>query len=88
MIRLYRAAPFVAGAVIGMSIVTPAYAAMPALPEQWQPFLLIGSLVLLGIALMLKALRTRRPRNSHAAAGAVDMRDAYRAESIDVPMPQ
>ncbi|MGH8849608.1 MAG: hypothetical protein ACREYD_01305 [Casimicrobiaceae bacterium] len=86
--RLQRAAQVAAGVVLGASIVTPAYAAMPALPEQWQPFLLIGSVVLLAVALMLKALGTRHPRVSDTAASVVDMRDAYRAETTDVPMHQ
>ncbi|HEY7944770.1 MAG: hypothetical protein ACHP7M_03880 [Burkholderiales bacterium] len=83
-----RAAPFAASVLIGASIATPAFAAMPNLPQQWQPYLLIGSVILLAVALMLKVLGAGRPRVSDAGAKPIDMRDSYRAETIDIPMHQ
>lgn len=85
--RLQQAAPFAAGVLIGASIVTPVFAATSDIPAEWQPFLLIGSVILLAIALMLKALGTRPPQRRDLDQG-VDMRDANRVEMIDVPLQQ
>jgi len=73
--RLQEAASFAAGALIGTSIVTPVFAATSDLPAEWQPFLLIGSVVLLAMALMLKALGTRPSRRGDTEESA-DLREA------------
>jgi hypothetical protein len=83
--RLQETASFAAGVLIGTSIVTPVFAATSDIPAQWQPYLLIGSVVLLAIALMLKALGTRPVRRSDLDENA-DLRDANRIEMIDVPL--
>jgi hypothetical protein len=85
--RLQQLAPFTAGILIGTSIVTPVFAATSDIPAEWQPLLLVGSVILLAIALALKALGTR-PARRVERDGAVDMRDANRAEVIDVPLQQ
>jgi hypothetical protein len=85
--RLQEAASFAAGVLIGASIVTPVFAATSDLPAEWQPFLLIGSVVLLAVALMLKALGTRPTRRGDLDGNA-DLRDANRVEMIDVPLHQ
>jgi len=85
--RLQQAAPFAAGVLIGASIVTPVFAATSDIPAEWQPFLLIGSVILLAIALMLKALGTRPPQRGDLDQ-SVDMRDSNRVEMIDVPLHQ
>lgn len=85
--RLQQAAPFAAGVLIGASIVTPVFAATSDIPAEWQPFLLIGSVILLAIALMLKALGTKSPRRVDLDQ-SVDMRDSNRVEMIDVPLHQ
>jgi cytochrome c biogenesis protein CcdA len=85
--RLQETASFAAGILIGASIVTPVFAATSDLPAQWQPFLLIGSVVLLAIALMLKVLGARPSRRGDLEEKA-DMRDANRVEMIDVPLHQ
>jgi cytochrome c biogenesis protein CcdA len=85
--RLQETASFAAGILIGASIVTPVFAATSDLPAQWQPFLLIGSVVLLAIALILKVLGTRPSRRGDLEEKA-DMRDANRVEMIDVPLHQ
>jgi cytochrome c biogenesis protein CcdA len=85
--RLQETASFVAGVLIGTSIVTPVFAAASDIPAEWQPFLLIGSVVLLAMALMLKALGTRPSRRSDLDESA-DLREANRVEMIDVPLHQ
>lgn len=85
--RLQQAAPFAAGVLIGASIVTPVFAATSDIPAEWQPFLLIGSVILLAIALMLKALGTR-PAPRGDVDQSVDMRASNRVEMIDVPLHQ
>jgi hypothetical protein len=73
--------------LIGASIVTPVFAATSDLPAEWQPFLLIGSVILLAIALMLKALGTRPTRRGDLDENA-DLREANRVEMVDVPLHQ
>ena len=85
--RLQEAASFAAGVLIGTSIVTPVFAATSDIPAEWQPYLLIGSVVLLAIALMLRALGTRPARHSDMDQYA-DLRDTNRGEMIDVPLQQ
>jgi len=85
--RVQDVASFAAGVLIGASIVTPVFAATSDLPAEWQPFLLIGSVVLLAIALMLKALGTRPARRVDADTRE-DMREVNRVEMIDVPLHQ
>ncbi|HEV7412030.1 MAG TPA: hypothetical protein VGP14_00085 [Casimicrobiaceae bacterium] len=85
--RLQETASFAAGVLIGASIVTPVFAATSDLPAEWQPFLLIGSVILLAIALMLKALGTRPTRRGDLDENA-DLREANRVEMVDVPLHQ
>lgn len=85
--RLQETASFTAGVLIGTSIVTPAFAATSDIPAEWQPYLLIGSVVLLAIALMLRALGTRPARRNDADENA-DLRESNRVEIIDVPLHQ
>ncbi len=85
--RLQQAAPFAAGVLIGASIVTPVFAAASDFPTEWQPFLLIGSVILLALALMLKVLGTRPTRRGDLQ-DATDLRDANRVEMVDVPLHQ
>jgi hypothetical protein len=57
--KLVRLLPFAAGVLIGLLVVTPAFAApfdVPLPPRDW---LLMGSLVLLAVALALKLMRSR-----------------------------
>jgi hypothetical protein len=85
--RVQDVASFAAGILIGASIVTPVFAATSDLPAEWQPFLLIGSVVLLAIALMLKALGTRPARRVDGDTRG-DLREVNHVEMIDVPMHQ
>lgn len=85
--RLQDIASFAAGVLIGTSIVTPVFAATSDIPAEWQPYLLIGSVVLLAMALALKALGTRPSRRGDMDESA-DLRQANRVEMIDVPLHQ
>jgi hypothetical protein len=85
--RLQETASFAAGVLIGTSIVTPVFAATSDIPAEWQPYLLIGSVVLLAVALMLRALGTRPAGRSDTDQRA-DLRDANRVEMVDVPLHQ
>ena len=86
--RVQRAGSFYTGVLIGAAAWTPAFAASPNLPEQWQPYLLIGSVVLLAVALTLKAIGKRAAGRRVGIAAPTDMRDANRVEMIDVPLHQ
>ncbi len=55
---LKRGGPFAAGVLIGLSVVTPAFAASLDV-ETLQPLVLLGSLILLLIGLILKAMSPR-----------------------------
>lgn len=57
--KLVEVGPFVAGVLMGLSLVTPVFAAtldVPLPPREW---LLMGSLVLLAVALALRLMRSR-----------------------------
>src|SRR5689334_21012865 len=71
--RWQEAASFAAGVLIGASIVTPVFAATSDIPAEWQPFILIGSIVLLVVALTLRALGTRPARHAplRSSLGAI-----------------
>lgn len=84
--RVQDVASFAAGVLIGASIVTPVFAAASDLPAEWQPFLLIGSVVLLALALVLKALGTRPAGRADDTSD--DLREINRVEMIDVPLHQ
>jgi len=85
--RLERTGPFAAGVLIGLSIVTPAFAATLDL-EALQPYLLLGSLIVLLFGLILKATATRRaPRRSDAAPVRYDLRTSKTAPTLDIAMP-
>ncbi len=55
---LKQAGPFAAGVLIGLSAVTPVFAATLDV-EAVQPFLLLGSLIVLLVGLILKAMSER-----------------------------
>ena len=55
---LKRAGPFAAGVLIGLSAVTPVFAATLDV-EAVQPYLMLGSLIVLLVGLILKAMSER-----------------------------
>lgn len=65
---------FVAGVLIGLSIVGPVFAATDEVTDQWSLWLLIGSAVLLLIGLVLKVLSASRSRNKPTTEPVRDMR--------------
>jgi hypothetical protein len=92
---LKRAAPFTAGVLIGLSVVTPVFAATLD-AERLQPLLLLGSLVVLLIGLTMKAMAmsrtsTRTGERSHKrtsqAVEAGDLRWQQTRSAIDVALP-
>jgi hypothetical protein len=93
---LRRAAPFAAGVLIGLSVVTPVFAATLG-AERLQPLMLLGSLVLLLIGLTLKAMAMSRTstrakmrsdnRNSQAIEVG-DLRWQQTGSAVDVALPR
>jgi hypothetical protein len=87
---LKRAAPFAAGVLIGLSVVTPVFAATLDV-ETLQPLLLLGSLIVLLIGLALKAMASARPstRSRASYADAQDAHDLRRrtGSTVDIALP-
>jgi len=63
--NLKRGGPFAAGVLIGLSVVTPVFAASLDV-ETLQPILLLGSLIVLLIGLILKAMSERPSKRANA----------------------
>ena len=88
---LKRTGPFAAGVLIGLSVVTPVFAATMDI-EALQPLVLLGSLIVLLIGLILKATVTARSsthveaRGSHAP-NPNDLRWRQTAPAADIPLP-
>jgi hypothetical protein len=87
---LKRVGPFAAGVLIGLSVVTPVFAATLDV-EAVQPFLLLGSLVVLLVGLILKALSERpstpaNAQDSHTLAPG-DLRWHQTDLATDIAMP-
>jgi hypothetical protein len=87
---LKRGGPFAAGVLIGLSVVTPVFAATLEV-ETLQPLVLLGSLVVLLIGLILKAMSERPSahadaQNSHTLnPGDLRWRQTDPAADIDLP---
>src|SRR2546427_519673 len=54
--RRWQARSFIAGVLIGLSIITPVFAAAGDADNQWRTLLALGSLVLLFLGLLLEAI--------------------------------
>jgi len=90
---LKRAGPFAAGVLIGLSVVTPAFAATLD-ADAVQPLILLGSLIVLLVGYVLKVVVTPRPsvRSSSKApasqaSNASDLRFRGNRPAMDVVMP-
>ena len=84
---LERTGPFAAGVLIGLSIVTPAFAATLD-AEALQPYLLLGSLIVLLFGLILKAMAHRSPDSSSDDAQVrYDLRTSKSGPTLDISMP-
>jgi predicted lipid-binding transport protein (Tim44 family) len=85
-----RVGSFAAGVLIGLSVVTPVFAASLGV-EALQPLLLLGSLIVLLIGLILKAM-TERPsaradaQDSHAPNPG-DLRWRQTDPAADIALP-
>ncbi len=87
---LKRAGPFAAGVLIGLSAVTPVFAATLDV-EAVQPFLLLGSLIVLLVGLILKAMSERpstpaNAQDSHTLDPG-DLRWRQNDLATDIAMP-
>ena len=86
-----RAAPFAAGVLIGLSVVTPVFGATLD-TEALQPLILLGSLVVLLVGLILKATASSRSTRGAEAteSSALNLRDlrwSPSAPAIDFALP-
>jgi hypothetical protein len=73
--RIAQTSPFVAGVLIGLSLVTPAFAAVVDVPLPPREWLLMGSLVLLAVALAFRLMRSRAGSDANPADDTVDQPD-------------
>jgi hypothetical protein len=87
---LKRGGPFAAGVLIGLSVVTPVFAASLDV-ETLQPLVLLGSLIVLLIGLILKAMSERPAKRTDAreshASNPHDLRWRQTNPEADVAMP-
>jgi hypothetical protein len=86
---LKRGGPFAAGVLIGLAVVTPAFAASLDV-ETLQPLVLLGSLILLLIGLILKAMSERPSKRTNADSHASDPNDLRWRQTdptADIAMP-
>ncbi len=87
---LKRARPFAAGVLIGLSAVTPVFAATLDV-EAVQPFLLLGSLIVLLVGLISKVMgeRPSTPANAEDShtVHAGDLRWRQNDVATDIAMP-
>jgi hypothetical protein len=87
---LKRAGPFAAGVLIGLSVVTPVFAATLDV-EALQPLVLLGSLIVLLVGLILKTM-TERPSKSADTRGShtpnpSDLRWRQTDPAADINLP-
>ena len=88
---LKRAGPFAAGVLMGLSVVTPVFAATLD-GEALQPLLLVGSLIVLLVGYVLKVVVTSRPSTPSKApasqtSNSSDLRFRGTHPAIDIVMP-
>ena len=61
--RFREAGSFIAGILIGMSIVVPVFAIMVANTSDWQTFLVFGAPIILALGITLQVVITAKPRH-------------------------
>ena len=87
---LKRGGPFAAGVLIGLSVVTPVFAATLDM-EALQPVLLLGSLIVLLIGLILKAVTERPSQRASAPEPEIlnpnDLRWRQTDPTADIALP-
>jgi peptidoglycan/LPS O-acetylase OafA/YrhL len=65
---LWQAGSFIAGLLIGISIMIPMFAMMLTNPGDWQMVWVLGALIVLAVGLKLQALNTIKPRQRRTLA--------------------
>ena len=60
--RFRQAGSFIAGFLIGLSIVVPVFEMMVASPSDWQTFLVVGAPIILALGITLEVVITAKPR--------------------------
>jgi hypothetical protein len=66
--RFRQAGSFIAGVLIGVSIMIPMFAMMVTNPGDWQMVWVLGALVVLALALKLRAVIAIKPRDRRTLA--------------------
>jgi hypothetical protein len=66
--RFWQAGSFIAGLLIGISIMIPMFAMMLTNPGDWQMVWVLGALIVLTVGLKLQALITVKPRHRRTIA--------------------
>jgi hypothetical protein len=66
--RFWQAGSFIAGFLIGVSIMIPMFAMMLTNPGDWQMVWVLGALIVLTVGLKLQALITVKPRHRRTIA--------------------
>jgi hypothetical protein len=75
--RFWQAGSFIAGLLIGVSIMIPMFAMMVTNPGDWQMVWVFGALIVLALGLKLQAVITIKPRHRRTIApelGALPVR--------------
>ena len=66
--RFCQAGSFIAGLLIGVSIMIPMFAMMVTNPGNWQMVWILGALIVLAVGLKLQAAITIKPRRQRTLA--------------------
>jgi uncharacterized membrane protein len=61
--RFREAGSFIAGILIGLSIMVPVFASLVMNPTDWQMFLVFGAPIILALGITLQVVITARPRH-------------------------
>ncbi len=66
--RFRQAGSFIAGLLIGVSIMMPMFAMMLTNADEWQMVWIFGTLIVLALGLRLQAVSTIKPRHRRTIA--------------------
>ena len=73
MARFRQAGSFIAGLLIGVSIMIPMFAMMVTDPGDWQMAWFFGALIVLALGLELQAVITIKPRHRRTIAAKLEV---------------
>ena len=71
--RFRQAGSFIAGLLIGVSIMIPMFAMMLTNPGDWQMVWVLGALIVLALGLKLRAVIAVKPRDRRTVAPAPEV---------------